>query len=42
MPVVADYRAVLDVYRDAAERGVGLPVFCAEDRETLEIRANGP
>ena len=36
MPLVNDYQHVKDVYREAAELGVGLPVFCAEDRETLE------
>ena len=36
MPLITDYQAVKDVYREAAELGVGLPVFCAEDRETLE------
>lgn len=36
MPIVTDYNEVKDIYRDAAERRVSLPVFCAEDRETLE------
>jgi fructose/tagatose bisphosphate aldolase len=36
MPLVTDYQAVKDIYRQAAELGVGLPMFCAEDRETLE------
>lgn len=36
MPLVTDYHAVLDIYREAAARRVGLPMFCAEDRETLE------
>jgi len=36
MPLVNSYQHVKDVYREAAELGVGLPVFCAEDRETLE------
>ena len=36
MPLVRDYQQVKDVYQEAAELGVGLPVFCAEDRETLE------
>lgn len=36
MPLVNDYEEVFSIYRDAAARGVGLPVFCAEDRETLE------
>lgn len=36
MPLVTDYHAVKDVYQQAAERGIGLPVFCCEDRETLE------
>ena len=36
MPVVTDYSEVKEIYQDAAERGVGLPAFCMEDRETLE------
>ncbi|MHB9071635.1 MAG: class II fructose-bisphosphate aldolase [Sedimentisphaerales bacterium] len=36
MPLVTDYKAVKEIYAEAAERGIGLPVFCAEDRETLE------
>ncbi len=36
MPLITDYQQVKDTYREAAEMGVGLPVFCAEDRETLE------
>lgn len=36
MPLVTDYQAVKEVYQEAAELGVGLPVFCAEDRETVE------
>lgn len=36
MPLVTDYHAVKEVYREAAELGVALPVFCTEDRETLE------
>ncbi len=36
MPLVTDYNHVKDIYRQAAELKVGLPVFCAEDRETLE------
>jgi hypothetical protein len=36
MPLITDYHQVKDTYRRAAELGVGLPVFCAEDRETLE------
>lgn len=36
MPLVADYQQVKEAYAEAAEIGVGLPVFCAEDRETLE------
>jgi fructose-bisphosphate aldolase class II len=36
MPVVNDYHAVKEIYQDAAERGIALPVFCAEDRETVE------
>jgi fructose-bisphosphate aldolase class II len=36
MPLVTDYQQVKETYAEAAEIGVGLPVFCAEDRETLE------
>ena len=36
MPLVTDYHAVKEAYAQAAELGVGLPVFCCEDRETLE------
>ncbi len=36
MPLVTDYNEVKEVYQEAAERGVGLPAFCAEDRETVE------
>jgi len=36
MPIVNDYQQVKETYQEAAELGVGLPVFCMEDRETLE------
>jgi fructose-bisphosphate aldolase class II len=36
MPLITDYQQVKDTYQEAAELGIGLPVFCAEDRETLE------
>ena len=36
MPLITDYQAVKEVYQEAAERGVALPAFCTEDRETLE------
>ncbi len=36
MPLITDRRQVLDTYRQAAELGIALPNFCAEDRETLE------
>ncbi len=36
MPLITDCQQVKDVYREATELGVGLPVFCSEDRETLE------
>lgn len=36
MPLITGYSQVKDVYGEAAELGVALPVFCAEDRETLE------
>jgi fructose-bisphosphate aldolase class II len=34
--LVNDYHAVKEVYQEAAELGVALPAFNAEDRETLE------
>ena len=36
MPLITDYQHVKNTYREAAQLGAGLPVFCAEDRETLE------
>ena len=36
MPLVTDYQQVRDTYQEATELGVGLPVFCCEDRETVE------
>jgi len=36
MPLVTDYRAVKEIYAEAAERGIALPMYCAEDGETLE------
>lgn len=36
MPLITDYHQVKDTYQTAAELGVALPVFCAEDRETIE------
>ena len=36
MPLITDYHQVKDTYQEAAELGVALPAFCAEDRETLE------
>ncbi len=36
MGLVTDYNEVKEVYQEAAELGIALPVFCAEDRETLE------
>lgn len=36
MPLITDYQHVKATYREAAQLGAGLPVFCAEDRETLE------
>jgi len=36
MSLVNDYQQVKEIYTDAGERGVGLPLFCCEDRETLE------
>jgi len=36
MPLITEYRAVIETYQEAAEKKIALPVFCAEDRETLE------
>jgi fructose-bisphosphate aldolase class II len=36
MPLVTDYKAVKEIYQEAASRGISLPSFCIEDRETLE------
>ena len=36
MPLITDYHQVKDTYQEAAEMGGALPVFCSEDRETLE------
>lgn len=36
MPLIREYAHVKEIYQEAGELGVGLPVFCAEDRETLE------
>ena len=36
MPLVTDYSHAKETYQEASELGVGLPVYCAEDRETLE------
>ena len=36
MPLITGCSQVKEVYGEAAELGVALPVFCAEDRETLE------
>jgi len=36
MPLITDYKEVKEIYQEAGELGVALPVFCAEDRETLE------
>lgn len=36
MGLTLDYSQVKEVYAQAAERGVAIPTFCAEDRETLE------
>ena len=36
MPLVTDAQQAREVYQEAAERGVALPAFCMEDRETLE------
>jgi fructose/tagatose bisphosphate aldolase len=36
MPLITDYKQVKEIYQEAAELRLGLPVFCAEDRETLE------
>jgi fructose/tagatose bisphosphate aldolase len=36
MPLVTDYSEVKEIYQEAAERGIALPAFCSEDRETVE------
>lgn len=36
MPLITEYHEVKDTYQEAVELGVALPVFCTEDRETLE------
>ena len=36
MPIINNYSQVKEIYQQAAELKIGLPVFCAEDRETLE------
>ena len=36
MPIVNNYTQVKEIYQNAAESNIALPVFCAEDRETLE------
>jgi len=36
MPLVTQRESVLDVYRDAAERGWVVPTFCAENLTTIE------
>jgi len=36
MPLITDYKSVKEIYQNAAELGIALPAFCAEDRETLE------
>jgi len=36
MAIIKDYQQVKEVYAEAVEKKISLPVFCAEDRETLE------
>jgi len=36
MPIINNYHQVKKIYHKAGELGVGLPVICSEDRETLE------
>jgi fructose/tagatose bisphosphate aldolase len=36
MPLITDYRQVKETYAEAAELGIGLPVFCTEDLATTE------
>lgn len=36
MSLVVNYNQVKETYARAAEKGIALPAFCAEDRETLE------
>jgi len=36
MPIIRDYSQVKEIYQEAGEKEIALPVFCCEDRETLE------
>jgi len=36
MPLVNDYNQVKEIYKEAGEREIGLPLFCCEDRQSLE------
>ncbi len=36
MPIVNDYTAVCEVYQELRERGIAMPTFNAEDRESCE------
>jgi len=36
MPLINNYSNVKEIYMQASELGIALPVFCAEDRETLD------
>jgi len=36
MPLINKYQQVKDIYKKSGELGIGLPVICSEDRETLE------
>ena len=36
MALVNDYNQVKEIYQQVAQKGVALPAFCAEDRETME------
>jgi fructose-bisphosphate aldolase class II len=36
MPLITDCQDAKEIYKNAADLGIALPAFCAEDRETLE------
>lgn len=36
MPIIRNYNQVKEIYQEAGEKEVGLPLFCCEDRQSLE------